>query len=119
MKRDPHRVAWTAHIEGTKSTVNKYGNERTKEFDSKREAEYVTNLDALLRAGKIKDLRLQVPVELVPGNGKLRPIVWIADAVYFDEDGVHYVDVKGCKTQVYRLKKRLAALLKGIKIEEV
>jgi hypothetical protein len=56
---------------------------------------------------------------LVPGDGKLRPIIYIADFYYTDLDGTpHVVDAKGFKTQVYRLKKRMAALLLNITIEE-
>jgi len=42
------------------------------------------------------------------------------DFYYCDLDGTpHIVDAKGFKTAVYRLKKRLAALLLHVTIEEV
>jgi len=115
------REAWTAHIEGREAEKeSKYKSVRTGKYASKLEAMIAARLDALHRAGIIKDLQEQVRIVLVEGRGKLRPIVWVADFVYTDDDGiVHYLDAKGYKTQIYRLKKRLAALLKGIEIEEV
>jgi hypothetical protein len=57
---------------------------------------------------------------LVPGDGKLRPVIYVADFTYLDQnDQLHVVDAKGFKTPIYRLKKRMAALLLHIKIEEV
>lgn len=117
------RQAWTEHF-SEDPKLSKYSNVRTpalgRWFDSAWEAEYAIRLDALKRAGKIRNLRFQVPLTLVPGNGKLRPIIYRADFVYRDlEDKLHVVDAKGYKTQVYRLKKKLAALLLSIEIEEV
>jgi len=114
------REAWTAFFEGKSPVENKFGNDRTKEFASKYEAQVAANLDALYRAGKIKELRFQVPLVLVEGSGKIRPIKYVADFTYVDEKGVkHWVDAKGCKTPMYRLKRKLAILLHGIEIEEV
>ncbi len=114
------REAWTAHVEGRTPVVNKYGNERGRKFASKHEANEAMKLDALERFGKIKDLRYQVPFTLVEGKGKIRPITYIADFTYCDLAGrLHVVDAKGCKTPVYRLKRKLAALLHGIDIEEI
>lgn len=119
------REAWTAFVEGHAPAVNKYGNERSlivngRRFDSKHEANEAMKLDALERFGKIKNLRYQVPFVLVEGRGKIQPIKYVADFVYADLTGrVHVVDAKGCKTPVYRLKRKLAALLHGIEIEEI
>jgi len=58
--------------------------------------------------------------DLVPKNGKLRAITYIADFQYKDRDGLTYtLDAKGFKTPVYRLKKKLAFHLLGLTIEEV
>ena len=109
-ERRGERAAWTAFVEGTAVKVNKYGNERTK----------AVNYQALARAGKIKDYQEQKRITLVPGDGKLRPIVYVADFYYVDLDGTpHVVDAKGYKTAIYRLKKRMAALLLNLQIEEV
>lgn len=114
------REAWTRHIDGGEAKVNKYGAERTGKYASKREAAHAGVLDALQRAGAIRELREQHPIVLVPGDGKLRPIKYIADFTYIDKEGkFHIIDCKGFKTQVYRLKKRMAALLLGLTIEEV
>lgn len=115
------RAAWTAFVEGLpKAKANKYGAERAGKYASKREAAHATKLDALQRAGIIRELREQHPIVLVPGDGKLRPIRYIADFTYIDKEGAfHVVDCKGFKTQVYRLKKRMAQLLLKITIEEM
>ena len=121
------RDAWTEFIDGEISSpkANKYGAVRTefngKKYASRREAFAAANYQALQAAGIIKNLREQHPIVLVQGDGKIRPVVWIADFTYFDTETneFHAIDVKGFKTPVYRLKKRLAALLLGIKIEEV
>jgi hypothetical protein len=113
------REAWTAHIEGRQEKRNKYGNERGQ-YASKREANHALELHALASRGLIRDLREQVRITLVPAQGKLRAIVYIADFEYFDLNGKrHVVDVKGCKTAIYRLKKKLAQMLLGLEIEEI
>jgi hypothetical protein len=120
-ERRGEREAWTKFFEGGEAKKeNKYGNERTGKYASKLEAEVAENLAAAERSGKIFNLREQVPIVLVPSNGKLRAIKYVADFVYQDSEGkTHVLDSKGFKTQVYRLKKKMAALLLGIEIEEV
>lgn len=125
MRFDRDREAWTAHIEGREEkAAPKYGNRRVefngRKYDSQHEANHAAILQAFEDRGLIKDLEYQVRVPLVPSNGKLRGVVWVADFVYKDALGyTHYVDAKGFKTQIYRLKKRMASLLLGIEIEEV
>jgi hypothetical protein len=120
-ERRGEREAWTAFFEGREASKgNKYSAEHSGKYASKREAAYAVKLDSLQRAGVIRELREQHRIVLVPGDGKLRPIVYIADFTYIDADGqFHVVDAKGFKTPVYRLKKRMAALLLHIEIEEV
>lgn len=114
------RAAWSKHFGDAVAGPSKYGNEKAGKYDSKHEAETAGKLAALERMGKIKNLKEQVRIVLVPGNGRLRPIVYVADFTYFDlEDVLHVLDAKGFKTQVYRLKKRMAALLLDVIIEEV
>jgi hypothetical protein len=121
--KDRHREAWTSFVEGRDAQrPSKYGNEREGKYASKREAYVATQLDAVFKSGHIKDLREQVPFVLVPADGKLRAVRYIADFVYSDDDGLHVVDVKGgeaTKTQVYRLKRRLMKHIHGITIEEL
>lgn len=113
------RAAWTEFITGEKQKTNKYGAERKNGYASKREHTTAVKLHTLARVGKVRNLREQVNVVLVEGRDGVRGIVWRADFVYEDEDGkTHYIDSKGAQTPVYKLKKRLAFLLKGIVIEE-
>jgi len=120
-ERRGEREAWTAFVEGcTAPKTNKYGAERKNGYASKHEAEAAAKYQLLASRGMIREYKEQARIVLVPGNGKLRPIVYVADFWYLDMDGkLHVVDAKGFKTPVYRLKKRLAALLLGFEIEEV
>lgn len=113
------RAAWSKHFGDAVAGPSKYSNEKAGKYASKYEAEVAGKLAALERMGKIKDLQEQVRIVLVPGNGRLRPIVYVADFVYFENGVKRIVDAKGYKTAIYRLKKRMAALLLGVIIEEV
>ena len=91
-------------------------------FDSKREADRYLVLKSMEEDGAIEDLRRQVRYELVPAfdvDGKhYRPVFYVADFVYV-EDGKEVVeDVKGMKTDVYRLKSKLFARRYGMSIKE-
>ncbi len=104
------REAWTRYIDGGEAKVNKYSAERTGKYASRHEAEAASKYAALARAGIITELEEQVRIVLHPGDGKLRPVVYVADFRYRDDQGnLHVVDAKGYKTAIYRLKKRLAA----------
>jgi hypothetical protein len=120
-ERRGEREAWTRFVDGGEAVRgNKYGAERTGKYASKHEASVASSLATLERAGKIRSLREQHRITLVPGDGKLRPVIYVADFTYLDQnDQLHVVDAKGFKTPIYRLKKRMAALLLHIKIEEV
>lgn len=115
------RAAWTALVTGeAEKKKPKYGNEREGGFDSKHEAAEAAKLGALERCGRIRNLEFQVPLVLVEGRDGVRSVTWIADFRYEDLDGtVHWLDAKGMKTQVYKIKKRLAYLLCGVTIEEL
>jgi hypothetical protein len=104
----------------------KYNNRKTVingiKFDSKKEAEHYLMLQLLLRAGVIKDLRLQVPFVLKV-NG-LKVCTYLADFVYREKDNsrkwVEVVcDVKGVRTPIYNLKKKLMRAIHGVEILEV
>jgi len=100
--------------------MNKYGAKKTVvdgiTFDSKREAARYKQLRVMERAGHIHDLRLQVSLPLNVNDVKLGK--YIADFVY-TEDGCEIVeDVKGVRTAVYRLKKKLVRALYGVEIRE-
>ena len=81
-------------------------------FPSEKEGERYLELKMLEKAGKIKDLQLQPVFLLQEGfyyQGKaIRQITYRADFKYVDEKGrVVVEDVKGFKTDVYKLKKKL------------
>lgn len=101
--------------------LRKYGNEPEDGFASKHEAKIAMQLEVLHSRGIIRELQMQVPFTLVEGQGKIRPIKYIADFTYRDDDNkLRVLDAKGYnKNPVYRLKKKLLFLLRGIEIEEV
>jgi hypothetical protein len=122
------REAWTAFVEGRAASnppESKYNNVRTefngRSYASVREARHAELLQVLERHNKITDLQYQVGFTLVEGNGRLRPIQYIADFVYKTPDGrTHVVDVKGYdKNRVWRLKRKMMALMLGIEIETI
>ena len=116
------RAAWTSYIEGTPAQQpNKYGAVREEKYASGRESRIAGELAALERMGNIRELKEQVSFTLVEGQGRIRPIKYIADFVYRDRDGTqHICDAKGyTKNPVYRLKKKLMKLLHGLEIEEL
>lgn len=93
-------------------------------FDSEREAYRYLTLKGMEADGLIGDLRRQVRYELVPAfdvDGRhYRPVYYVADFVYTDkETGKEVVeDVKGMRTDVYRLKSKLFAKRYGKSIKE-
>lgn len=88
-------------------------------FDSKREFERYLVLEDMQKKGKLSDLRLQVPYVLIDKSCFGRAIKYVADFVYIKDNQTIVEDVKGVKTPVYRLKKRMLAERYGIEINEV
>ena len=96
-------------------------------FDSKREGEYYQKLKILLKQGLIKDLDLELQKEYLLQdkfviNGKTRrKITYRADFSYVstEDDKLHVVDVKGFRTELYKLKKKLFEYKYNIEIEEI
>ena len=95
--------------------THKYNAKKVKvdgiSFDSKKEANRYFELKMLERAGKIKELKLQPKFLLQDGferdGKKYRAIFYIADFEYI-KDGKRIVeDVKGVRTDVYKLKKKM------------
>lgn len=93
-------------------------------FDSCKEADRYLVLKGMEDVGAIEDLRRQVRYELVPAfdvDGKhYRPVYYVADFVYVDkETGKEVVeDVKGMRTDAYRLKSKLFARRYDMSIKE-
>ncbi|HEY1186935.1 MAG TPA: DUF1064 domain-containing protein [Gemmata sp.] len=88
-------------------------------FASKKEARRYAELKLLVSAGAIRDLQLQVTYRCEVNGVKVCD--YRADFVYVRvRDGAEVVeDVKGFRTDVYKLKKRLMAACNGIEIKEV
>lgn len=116
--------------------MNKYRNKKVGGFDSIKEKNRIAELRILEKAGKIFNLRTQVKFELIPSQYeniettlktkiKIKKVCiekacsYYADAVYNYKNGDLVVeDVKGVKTEVYRIKKKLMLYVHGIKIKE-
>lgn len=89
-------------------------------FDSKREKKvYENKLKPLADRGIITNLRRQVVFELIPKQVGMRSCTYKADFTYNDERGdLVVIDVKGFKTEVYRIKQKLMLWRHGIRILE-
>ncbi len=111
-----------------KSKENKYHNIKTTyddiTFDSRKESQVYARLKTMERFGLIKDLKLQVEYELMPkfelNDKTYRKTTYRADFTYVsvEDDKLHVIDVKGVKTDVYKLKKKMMAYIHKIEIEE-
>lgn len=110
---------------------SKYGNRKIimdgQKFDSMKEAARYQELKMLERAGEITELRRQVPFTVIPAmkdeKGKVieREVKYIADFTYLEKgQNVRTVeDVKGMRTEVYKIKRKLMLYRNGIRIKEV
>lgn len=108
--------------------MTKYYNKKTVyngiTFDSKKEADRYVVLTLLQKAGKITDLEVQVPFELIPsqkvdGLTVERPCVYKADFVYRENGKMVVEDTKGVKTKDYVIKRKLMLQVFGIQIREI
>lgn len=91
-------------------------------FASKAEAKRYFELKLLEKAGKIGPLERQYQYDLTVNGYKVG--TYIADFVYIEYiDGAdrlpHVEDVKGVRTPLYRLKKKLMKAIYGIDIIEI
>lgn len=125
---------------------SKYGSKKEEvdgiTFDSKKEANAYRKLKLMEEQGLIRDLKLQVPFELIPpvygtktkithlktkdkveevSFVRQRAVRYVADFVFYDveEDCMRVIDVKGFRTKEYDLKKKMMLAFKGIEIEEI
>ena len=93
-------------------------------FSSKREAHRYTEMLLLEKAGEIRDIELQPTYRLMaptPDGALVSTAKYIADFRYLDIPSGETVveDVKGVRTQVYKLKKRWVEAQYAIKIVEI
>lgn len=108
----------------TVAKSNKYHNQKSGGYDSRKEHRRANELRMMQRAGLISDLREQVTYLLLPSqriNGKVveRQCTYVADFVYIDSHGNTVVeDTKGVRTEVYRIKRKLMLFVHGIRITE-
>lgn len=98
-----------------------------QKFDSMKEAARYQELKLLERAGEIRDLKRQVPFVVIPAQyddkGKLleREVKYVADFTYVEKGRLTRTveDVKGLKTDVYKIKRKLMLYRNGIRIKEI
>lgn len=92
-------------------------------FDSKKEAEFYAGLKLRERAGEITHLRLQpryLLQEAFKHEGKqYREIEYVADFEYIENGVTVVVDVKGFRTAVYMIKRKLFLYRYGDKVKFV
>lgn len=102
---------------------HKYGAVRTTvdgiTFASKAEARRYAELVLLAKAGQIEALELQPKFPLVLNGKKVG--AYIADFKYWmpSQSKAVIEDVKGVKTAVYRMKKKMVEAQYGIEITEI
>jgi len=104
--------------------MTKYRAVRTNGYASKKENKRAAELRLLERAGVIGPVTEQLAFEILPAAptlGYKMPLRYVADFRYLDLANKREIveDVKGFRTPVYKLKKRLMAQLLGITITEV
>lgn len=109
--------------------MSKYNSRKVKTpdgtFDSMKECNRWCELKLLQRAGKISNLQRQVKYTILPCQrdavtGKVieRELTYVADFVYQRGSETVVEDVKGFKTQEYKVKKKLMLWFHGIRITE-
>lgn len=86
-------------------------------FHSKKEASRYTELKLLEKQGQIFNLQLQVRFPIIVKNRLI--CTYVSDFTYYDKQKRFVVeDVKGVRTQTYRLKKKLIEALYPFSILE-
>lgn len=87
-------------------------------FASKKEAARYRALKAMVKAGLITELKLQPEFKVIVEGKKI--CTYKADFTYLNENSEWVIeDVKGMKTPVYRLKKKLVEAIYDIDIVEI
>lgn len=109
---------------------SKYNNRKVRcsgeTFDSMLECERYKYLKTLEQQKVISNLRRQVKYVLLPSQKDSktqktieREITYLADFVYEKGSQTIVEDVKGMKTDVYKIKRKLMLYFHGIQIKEV
>lgn len=98
--------------------MSKYGNKKIKVdeflFDSQAEAKFYEYLKKQKELGVVVDFEMQVVYEIQEGFRHPRSGKWIRAIKYIPDFVVHYVggetevvDIKGMKTDVYKMKAKM------------
>jgi hypothetical protein len=99
----------------------KYGNKKCVvdgiTFDSIREANHYKLLKLRESVGSISDLNLQVRFPLIVNS--ILIAAYVCDFVYVENGRRVVVDVKGIKTRIYSVKRKLMMAVHGIEVQEV
>ena len=105
--------------------LSKYGNKKTEYlgdiYDSKKEADFAKQLDLMKHAkGRDRVLRYyrQIPYKLEV-NGQLICTYILDFLVEYFDGRKEFIDVKGVRTDIYKIKKKLLKALYNIDILEV
>ncbi len=98
--------------------MNKYGAKRVGAYDSKKEARRAQELALLQQAGLIAGLEHH-PVFSIDVAG-IHICRYEADFRYQDKESGRVIieDVKGMRTEIYKLKKKLVLAVHGLEILE-
>ena len=101
-------------------THAKYHNRATGGYSSAKEYRRAQELKVLQQGGAIRELREQVPFELIPKQGKERACKYIADFVYCEDGKTVVEDVKSpaSRTKDYVIKRKLMQHVHGIVVRE-
>lgn len=107
--------------EKSRKSYSKYGNKKTRYngrvYDSKKEANRAMEIDLMIRSGDVKSVEVQPSFPIVVNGKKICTYKADFKITYSDGDVV-IEDVKGMRTDVYKIKKRLVEALYGINILE-
>lgn len=105
------------------SGLSKYGNRKVDNrfghFDSQKEFLHYLLLADREKRGEISDLKMQVPFLLIPKQDGERECTYVADFTYKENGKLVVEDVKGMRTEVYRIKRKLMLYVHHIKIKEI
>lgn len=99
---------------------SKYGNTKVEidgfKFASKKEGMRYVELKHMQRAGIISGLELQVPYVFEHNDVKIAK--YLADFVYQQDGKTVVEDVKGMRTQIYIIKRKLMLAFYGVTVKE-
>ncbi len=101
---------------------SKYRNKPTNGYASIREAKRAFQLKLMQEAGQIRNLREQTAWLLIPKQEGERACSYRSDFDYEEFAGGEWrlavEDVKGMRTDVYKIKRKLMLMVHGIRIRE-